>query len=73
MSDDVKTKHGEAAWSEQLEATSRRNAETRRRGRAERQSHERVSAARQVADAQHEAEELRKLNVQIARGQEHSR
>ena len=36
MSDEPQMKRGHAAWKEQ-EATSRRNAETRRRGRAERE------------------------------------
>jgi hypothetical protein len=67
MSDEAKVKRGEAAWREQREATSRRNAETRKRARTERESRDSVRAARLSAGEEQEAEQVRKLNVQIAR------
>jgi hypothetical protein len=67
MSDEANAKRGEAAWREQREATSRRNAQTRRRGHAEREIRENLSAARLSVDAQREAEQIRKLNAQLAR------
>lgn len=69
MSDDTKGKRGEAAWREQREAVSKRNAEARRRGRIERESRERLTTARRRSNAQQEAELLHKLNLQMARGQ----
>lgn len=73
MSDGAEVKRGEAAWREQREATSRRNAETRKRGRAEREAREGVRAARRSANADREAEQVRKLNAKLARGQGGSR
>ena len=66
MSDEAKVKRGEAAWKEQREATSRRNADTRKRGRAERNSRDDERAVRLTADRKREAEQLRRLNVEVA-------
>lgn len=65
MTDQSKGKRGEAAWREEREAISSRNVEARRRGRAERESREGLRAARLRADAQREAQQLRKLNAEI--------
>ena len=69
MTDEAKVKRGEAAWREQREATSRRNVEARKRARAERESSDNYRAARRSAGAKQEAEQVRKLNAEIARGQ----
>jgi hypothetical protein len=73
MSDQTKRQRGEAAWKEQREAISRRNVEARRQGRAERENRDKQIAARLRTDAQREADQVRKLNMQIARAQGDSR
>ena len=67
MSDETKGQRGEAAWKEQHEAISERNLKARRRGRAEREYRERRSAARLRTEGEREAEQLRKLNMQLTR------
>ncbi|HEX8065702.1 MAG TPA: hypothetical protein VF520_04155 [Thermoleophilaceae bacterium] len=65
MSEETPAKRGEAAYKEQRDAISKRNADTRKRAKAERESRESVVDARLRADARREAEQLRDLNARI--------
>ena len=67
--DETPPKSGEAAWKEHREAVSRRNAQAHKRGRAERQSRAEATASTERAQLEDEAEQLRKLNAQIAKQQ----
>ena len=67
MTDEIEATRGEGAWKEQREAVARRNAETHRRGQAERKVRERSIEARARVRAAREAEELDQLNAQLAK------
>jgi hypothetical protein len=69
MTEESPVKRGDAAWKEQREAISRRNAEAHKRAEAQRQSRASVAQARVRADAQRESEQLRDLNARIAKQQ----
>ena len=66
MSDETQARRGEAAFREQREAISRRNAEAHKRGQAERKLRESVVATRDRVVAAREAEQLDALNAQIS-------
>ena len=66
MGDETEARRGEAAWKEQREAISRRNAEAHKRGQAERKVRDRAVETRDRVLAAREAEQLRALNAQIA-------
>jgi hypothetical protein len=67
--EETPAKSGDAAWKEHREAVSRRNAQAHKRGRAERQSRAAMTASSERAQLEDEAEQLRKLNDQIAKQQ----
>ena len=69
MSEDTPAKTGDAAWKEQREAISKRNAEAHKRAQGERKS--RVSYAQEAvrADALRETEQLRNLNKRLDKQQ----
>lgn len=69
MTDEPQPRRGEAAWREQRDAIIKRNEETHKRARAEANSRNAMIAARLQADAKREAEQLRELNLRIARRQ----
>lgn len=67
MSQEGGGKRGEAAWKAHLDAISTRNAETRKRARAEQQSRESDIAAQRRVAAEGQAEHLRELNARVAK------
>ena len=62
-------KTGDAAWKEQRDAISRRNAEAHKRAQSQRKA--RASSAQEAvrADAQRETEQLRDLNRRLSKQQ----
>lgn len=71
MSDQTEGARGEAAWKEERAAIAKRNADTRKRGQAERRSRDRVAEDRDRVDAAREAAQLKELNAEIAHRQQH--
>lgn len=69
MTDEAPAKRGDAAWKEQKDAISRRNAETHKRAQVEKKSRDHMIAERVRADAQRESAQLRDLNARIAKQQ----
>ena len=69
MTDESPAKRGEAAWKEQRDAVSRRNAAAQKRGQGERHSREGVAAAAARESLNREAEQLRDLNARITKQQ----
>ncbi len=67
MSDETEARRGDAAFKEQREAISKRNAEAHRRGQAERRERDRAIETRDRIQAAREAEQLHVLNQQIAK------
>ena len=67
MSEETGGARGAAAWQEQRAAIAKRNAETRKRGQAERRSRDRAVEARDRVRAVAEGKELDELNAQIAK------
>jgi hypothetical protein len=69
MTDESPAKRGDAAWREQRDDVSRRNAEAHKRAIAQKQS--RVTYAAQVARAEmdREAQQLRDLNARLSKQQ----
>ena len=67
MSQESGAKRGEAAWKAHLDAIGARNAETRKRARAEQQSREKDRAGQRLADVEGQAEQLRELNARVAK------
>ena len=70
--DESPPKTGDAAWKEHREAVSKRNAQAHKRGRAERESRAAMTASSERTQRDNEAEQLRKLNEQIAKQQTRS-
>ena len=70
MSEEVREpKRGDAAWKEQRDEISKRNADAHRRsGAAEKQRQARMASTVR-ADAEREADQLRALNERIAKQQ----
>ena len=71
MTDETPARSGDAAWKEQRDAISRRNAETHKRAQTEKKSREQVIAERDRADVKRESAQLRDLNARI--GEQQSR
>ena len=69
MADESQEKRGEAAWKEQRDAISRRNAEAHKRAEGRRKSKASQLEAQQRADAQRESQQLRDLNTRISKQQ----
>ena len=67
MTDDIPAKRGEAAWREQRDAVTRRNAAAQKRALGERRSRDTAIAAAARDDMNREAEQLRELNARIAK------
>jgi len=67
MADESPEKRGDAAWKEQREAISRRNAEAHKRAEGRRKS--RASQIEEMARAenQRESQQLRDLNTRISK------
>ena len=69
MSEESPEKRGDAAWREQREAISRRNAEAHKRAEGRRKSRANQLDAQARADAQRETQQLRDLNARISKQQ----
>ena len=62
-------KTGDAAWKEQRDAISRRNADAHKRAESRRKSKTNQREAQVRADAQRESQQLRDLNAKISKQQ----
>jgi len=69
MSEETPVKRGDAAWKEQREAISRRNAEAHKRAVDEKRTRASTVAAHQRAEMDREAELLRNLNTRLSKQQ----
>jgi hypothetical protein len=69
MTDESQAKRGEAAWKEQREAISRRNAEAHKRAEGRRKSRASQLEAQARAESQRESQQLRDLNTRISKQQ----
>ena len=69
MTEESPVKRGDAAWKEQREAISRRNAAAQKRGQQEKRSRASVAAAAAREGVDREAEQLRELNARITKHQ----
>jgi hypothetical protein len=68
MDEDTSTSaRGDAAYREQRDAVAKRNVEAHRRGQAERKTRDAKAADRDRVESAREAEQLDKLNNQIAK------
>ena len=65
MTEETPAKRGDAAWKEQREAISRRNAEAHKRAQGEKRSRESAVAAAAREGLNREADQLRELNTRI--------
>ena len=69
MSEETPAKRGDAAWKEQREAISKRNADAQRRSQDARTQRASQAASTARDDALREADHLRDLNKRLARRQ----
>ncbi len=69
MTDESPAKSGDAAWKEQREAISRRNAEAHKRALGQKRSRASVAAASARAEMDRESQQLRDLNSRISKQQ----
>jgi hypothetical protein len=69
MTDEAQPKRGDAAWKEERDAISRRNADAHKRAEGKRKSRASQLSAQARADAQRESEQLRDLNAKISKQQ----
>jgi hypothetical protein len=69
MSDESPDKRGEAAWKQQRDEISRRNAEAHKRAEVLRRERVTIAAGRARQHAEQEAEQLRQLNARISKKQ----
>ena len=65
MTDEAPAKRGEAAWKDERDAISKRNAEAHRRAQGERRSRDAIVAATKRDELDREAEQLHELNARI--------
>ena len=69
MSEETPAKRGDAAWKEQRDEISRRNADAHRRSAGAKKQRDSARAGTDRADAEREADQLRKLNARIEKQQ----
>ncbi len=69
MTDESPAKSGDAAWKEQREAISRRNAEAHKRALGQKRTRASVAAASARAEMDRESQQLRDLNSRISKQQ----
>ena len=69
MTEESPVKRGDAAWKEQREAISRRNAEAHKRAVDQKRTRTSAAAAHQRAEMDREAEQLRELNTRLSKQQ----
>ena len=67
MADEAPEKRGDAAWKEQREAISRRNAEAHKRAEGRKKSRATQLDEMARAENQREAQQLRDLNTRISK------
>jgi hypothetical protein len=67
MTEEAPAKRGDAAWKEEREAISKRNAEAHKRAQGERRSRDAIVAKTKREELDREAERLHELNQQIAK------
>ena len=67
MADESPEKRGDAAWKEQREAISRRNAEAHKRAEGRRKSRATQIEEMARAENQRESQQLRDLNTRISK------
>ncbi len=67
MTEESPAKRGDAAWREEREAISKRNAEAHKRAQGEQRSREASTAANQREALDREAKQLHELNERIAK------
>ena len=67
MSEESQAKSGDAAWKEQRDAVSRRNAQAQKRALTDKQSRAAAQAATDREANSREAEQLRDLNARISK------
>ena len=67
MTEETPAKTGDAAWKEQREAISRRNAEAHKRALGEKRDRDATVAKSTRAEAEREAQQLRDLNARISK------
>jgi hypothetical protein len=69
MTEEPPVKRGDAAWKEQREAISRRNAEAHKRAVDQKRTRASSAAAHERAEMNREAEQLRELNTRLSKQQ----
>ena len=69
MTDESPAKRGDAAWKEQRDAISKRNADTQRRALDGQRTRATQVAASARAENEREAQQLRDLNARISKQQ----
>lgn len=67
MTEESPAKRGDAAWKEEREAISKRNAEAHKRAQGERRSRDAIAAETKREEVDREAQRLHVLNQQIAK------
>ena len=68
MTEESPAKRGEAAWKQEREEISKRNAEAHKRAQGEQRAREATIAAHQRDALDREAKQLHELNARIAKG-----
>jgi hypothetical protein len=66
-SQEIKATAGDAVWRQHRDEIAKRNAETKKKAQAERESRKGIAGARLRAEAEHEAEQLVELNERLAK------
>ena len=69
MSEEPQVKRGDAAWREERDAISRRNADAHKKALAEKQSRQSQAAVSAREEMDREAKQLRELNARISKQQ----
>jgi hypothetical protein len=69
MTEETPAKTGDAAWKEQRDAISKRNAEAHKRAESQRKARASTKQETVRADAKRETEQLRDLNERILKQQ----
>ena len=69
MTDESPAKSGDAAWREQRDAISQRNAEAHKRAQTEKKTRETAVVRAARAETEREAQQLRDLNARISKQQ----
>ena len=69
MTEESPAKRGDAAWKEQRDAISRRNADAHKRALDQKRTRATSAALHQRAEMDREAEQLRELNTRLSKQQ----